>query len=183
MNGAVFDTTGNVFFKLKYARLYDSVRATPLGPRDVAVGEVTWALLRGSAYAAMFLIVMAAARTVTSWWAVLTLPAAVLIGLAFAGVGMTATTYMRSWQDLDLVQLAVLPMFLFSATFYPLSTYPESIGWLVQITPLYQGVALTRELALGIVGWTTMTHVAYLVVMGLVGILLSARRLDRMLLS
>ena len=55
MNGAVFDTTGNVFFKLKYARLYDVVLATPLGPRDVAVGEVTWALLRGSVYAAMFL--------------------------------------------------------------------------------------------------------------------------------
>ena len=63
MNGAVFDTTGNVFFKLKYARLYDSVLATPLGPRDVAVGEVSWALLRGSAYAAIFLLVMALAGT------------------------------------------------------------------------------------------------------------------------
>jgi len=183
MNGAVFDTTGNVFFKLKYARLYDSVLATPLGPRDVAVGEVTWALLRGSAYAAMFLLVMAVAGTVTSWWAVLTLPAALLIGLAFAGVGMAATTYMRSWQDLDLVQLAVLPMFLFSATFYPLSTYPESIRWLIQITPLYQGVALARELALGMVSWTTVNHVAYLVVLGLIGILVAARRLDRTLLS
>ena len=62
MNGAVFDTTGNVFFKLKYARLYDSVLATPLGPRDVAVGEVTWALLRGTGYAAAFLLVMVIAR-------------------------------------------------------------------------------------------------------------------------
>jgi lipooligosaccharide transport system permease protein len=183
MNGAVFDTTGNVFFKLKYARLYDSVLATPLGPRDVAVGEVTWALLRGSAYAAIFLLVMAVAGTVTSWWAVLTLPAALLIGLAFAGVGMAATTYMRTWQDLDLVQLAVLPMFLFSATFYPLSTYPESIRWLVQITPLYQGVALARELALGMVGWSTLTHVAYLVALGLIGMILAARRLEQMLLS
>jgi lipooligosaccharide transport system permease protein len=120
---------------------------------------------------------------VTSWWAVLTLPAALLIGLAFAGVGMAATTYMRTWQDLDLVQLAVLPMFLFSATFYPLSTYPESIRWLVQITPLYQGVALARELALGMVGWSTLTHVAYLVALGLIGMILAARRLERMLLS
>src|SRR3954452_24573182 len=134
---AVFDTTGNVFFKLKYARLYDSVLATPLGPRDVAVGEVTWALIRGAGYAVAFLVVMVPAHVVTSWWAVLPLPAAVLIGQAFAGVGMAATTYMRSWQDLDLVQLAVLPMFLFSATFYPLSTYPPALRWVVEITPLY----------------------------------------------
>jgi lipooligosaccharide transport system permease protein len=127
--------------------------------------------------------VMALAGTVTSWWAMLTLPAAVLIGLAFAGVGMAATTYMRSWQDLDLVQLAVLPMFLFSATFYPLSTYPESLRWVVQVTPLYHGVALTRELALGTVAWTTLGHVAYLVVLGLVGIVVAARRLERTLLS
>jgi lipooligosaccharide transport system permease protein len=183
MNGAVFDTTGNVFFKLKYARLYDSVLATPLGPRDVAVGEVTWALLRGSAYAAIFLLVMTLAGMVVSWWAVLTLPAAVLIGLAFAGAGLAATTYMRSWQDLDLVQLAVLPMFLFSATFYPLSTYPRSLQWIVQVTPLYHGVALTRELALGTVAWATLGHVAYLVVLGLVGMVVAARRLERTLLS
>jgi lipooligosaccharide transport system permease protein len=183
MNGAVFDTTGNVFFKLKYARLYDSVLATPLGPRDVAVGEVTWALLRGSIYAASFLLVMALAGTVTSWWAVLTLPAAVLIGLAFAGIGMAATTYMRSWQDLDLVQLAVLPMFLFSATFYPLSTYPESLRWVVEITPLYHAVALARELALGTTAWTTLGHAVYLVGLGLVGMVVAARRLERTLLA
>jgi lipooligosaccharide transport system permease protein len=182
MNGAVFDTTGNVFFKLKYARLYDSVLTTPLGPRDVAVGEVTWALLRGSVYAAMFLLVMALAGTVTSWWALLTLPTAVLIGLAFAGAGMAATTYMRSWKDLDLVQLAVLPMFLFSATFYPLTTYPEAVRWVVQLTPLYQAVALTRELALGMPSWTTLGHVAYLVVLGIAGTAVAARRLERTLL-
>jgi lipooligosaccharide transport system permease protein len=111
------------------------------------------------------------------------LPAAVLIGLAFAGVGMAATTYMRSWQDIDLIQLAVLPMFLFSATFYPLSTYPESLRWVVQITPLYQAVALARELALGTVGWTTLGHAVYLVVLGLLGMAVAARRLERTLLS
>jgi lipooligosaccharide transport system permease protein len=183
MNGAVFDTTGNVFFKLKYARLYDSVLATPLGPRDVAVGEVTWALMRGSVYAAMFLLVMAVAGTVTSWWALLTLPAAVLIGLAFAGAGMAASTYMRSWKDLDLVQLAVLPMFLFSATFYPVTVYPESVRWIVEVTPLYHAVALTRELALGMPGWTTIGHAAYLVALGIAGTIVAARRLDRTLLT
>lgn len=183
MNGAVFDTTGNVFFKLKYARLYDSVLATPLGPRDIAVGEVTWALLRGTGYAAVFLLVMALAGVVTSWWAALTLPAAVLIGLAFAGVGMAATTFMRSWQDFDLVQLAVLPMFLFSTTFYPLQTYPESVRWLVEVTPLYHAVTLVRDLALGMPAVSTLGHVVYLVVLGLAGMLVAAHRLERLLLS
>ncbi len=183
MNGAVFDTTGNVFFKLKYARLYDSVLATPLGPRDIAVGEVTWALLRGTGYAAAFLLVMALAGVVHTWWALLTLPAAVLIGLAFAGVGMAATTYMRSWQDFDLIQLAVLPMFLFSATFYPLATYPPSLRWVVQATPLYHGVTLARDVALGLPSAWTLGHVAYLVALGLGGMLVAARRLERLLLS
>lgn len=183
MNGAVFDTTGNVFFKLKYARVYDSVLSTPLGPRDIAIAEVTWALLRGTGYAAAFLLVMALAGMVTSWWALLTLPAAVLIGLAFAGVGMACTTYMRSWQDFDLVQLAVLPMFLFSATFYPLSTYPPELRWMVEVTPLYHAVVLTRDLALAEIGPALAGHVLYLVVLGLAGMYVSARRLDRLLLS
>jgi lipooligosaccharide transport system permease protein len=183
MNGAVFDTTGNVFFKLKYARLYDSVLSTPLGPRDVAVAEVTWALLRGTGYAASFLAVMAVAGTASSWWVVLTLPGAVLIGLAFAGAGMAATTFMRSWQDFDLVQLAVLPMFLFSATFYPLSTYPPALRWAVEMTPLYHAVALTRDLALGMIGPGIAGHVVYLVALGLAGMFVAARRLERLLLS
>jgi lipooligosaccharide transport system permease protein len=183
MNGAVFDTTMNVFFKLKYLRLYESVLCTPLGPRDVAVGEVTWALLRGTGYATIFLLVMALSGTVISWWALLALPAAVLIGLAFAGIGMACTTYMRSWQDFDLVQLAVLPMFLFSATFYPVSTYPAALRWLVEVTPLYHAVTLTRDLALGTVGSSLLGHVGYLVALGLAGMLVAARRLETLLLS
>ena len=69
----------------------------------------------------------------------LALPAAVLIGFAFAAAGMAATTFMRSWQDFDFVQLAILPLFLFSATFYPLSTYPRWLQIVVECTPLYHG--------------------------------------------
>jgi lipooligosaccharide transport system permease protein len=183
MNGAVFDSTFNIFWKLKYARLYDSVLATPLGPRDVAVGEVTWALLRGAFYAAAFVVVTVAAGYVESWWALLAVPAALLIGLAFAGAGMAATTFMRSWQDFDLVQLAVLPMFLFSATFYPLSTYPPQLQWVVQATPLYHAVELERQLLLGAVDASIAGHVAYLAVLGLAGIVVAARRLEKLLLK
>jgi lipooligosaccharide transport system permease protein len=183
MNGAVFDSTFNVFFKLKYARLYDAVLATPMGPRDVAVGEICWSLLRGAMYSAAFLVVALLAGTVRSWWAVLALPAAVFIGFAFAAVGMFATTFMRSWVDFDYVTLAIQPMFLFSATFFPLSTYSGALQWVVRATPLYHGVALERALMLGDVGWGVLGHVAYLVVLGAVGVLGAARRIERLLLS
>lgn len=183
MNGAVFDSTFNVFFKLRYARLYDSVLATPLGPRDVAVGEVTWALMRGSLYSGAFLLVAAVAGFVHSWWAVLALPGAVLIGFAFASVGMWATTYMRSWVDFDYVTLVIQPLFLFSATFYPLAQYPGSVRWIVEWTPLYHGVAMERALMLGDVGPGLLVHVGYLLAMGLLGVWGASRRIERLLLS
>ena len=181
MNGAVFDSTFNVFWKLKYAKLYDAMLATPLGPRDIAVGEVAWAQLRGLVYAAAFLLVMLMAGLLPSWWAVLALPAAVLVGVAFAGVGMAATTFMRSWQDFELVTLAVLPMFLFSATFYPLSTYPAGVQWVVRLTPLYHAVSLIRSLTLGIVGLPLLGHVLYLAVLGVAGTVVAGHRLERLL--
>lgn len=183
MNGAVFDSTFNVFFKLKFAKLYDSVLATPLGPRDVAVGEIAWSLIRGGLYATTFLIVAWLVGTVHSWWALLAVPAATLIGFAFSAVGMFGTTFMRSWVDFDYVTLVIQPMFLFSATFFPLSTYPGGVRSIVQVTPLYHGVALERALMLGEVGPRLLVHVAYLAIMGLVGMVLAARRIEKLLLS
>jgi lipooligosaccharide transport system permease protein len=183
MNGAIFDSTFNVFFKLKYAKLYDGVLATPMGPRDIAVGEVCWSLIRGGLYSAAFLVVAVLTGAVKSWWAVLGVPAAIFIGFAFAALGMFATTFMRSWVDFDYVTLAIQPMFLFSATFFPLSSYPDVLQWLVRCTPLYHGVALERALLLGDMGWGVLWHVLYLLVLGLVGVLGAARRLEKLLLS
>ncbi|KQU66408.1 ABC transporter [Phycicoccus sp. Root563] len=183
MNGAVMDSTFNVFFKLKYAKLYDAVLATPMGPRDVAVGEISWSLIRGGMYSAAFLVVALLAGAVRSWWALLALPAAIFIGFAFAAVGMFATTFMRSWVDFDYITLAIQPMFLFSATFFPLSTYPDALQWFVRLTPLYHGVALERALMLGDVGWGVLAHVGYLVVLGVLGVVGASRRLERLLLS
>jgi lipooligosaccharide transport system permease protein len=90
---------------------------------------------------------------------------------------------MRSWQDFDYVQLALLPMFLFSATFYPLSTYPEGLQWVVQATPLYHGVALVRDLMLGDVAAGMLVHVAYLGAIGMIGTVFAARRIERLLLT
>ena len=135
MNGAVFDSTFNVFFKLKYAKLYDAMLATPLGPVDIALGEIGWALIRGGIYALGFLAVMGGFGLLTSPWALLALPAALVVAFAFAAVGMAATSFMRSWQDFDLVTLAILPMFLFSTTFYPLSVYPRWLQVVVECLP------------------------------------------------
>jgi lipooligosaccharide transport system permease protein len=183
MNGAIFDSTYNIFFRMKYAKLYDSMLATPLRPWDIATGEVTWALLRGACYSAMFLLVMLIMGLVESWWAVVALPASVLIGMAFAGAGMALTTFMRSWQDFEFVQLAIMPMFLFSATFYPVETYPAAIRWLVEITPLYQGVVLERAFTTGTVSWSLLINALYLAAMGTLGMYIASRRLGKLLLK
>jgi lipooligosaccharide transport system permease protein len=181
MNGSVFDTTFNFFFKYKYAKSFDAMLATPLGTTDIALGEMGWALLRGTVYAAAFLVTMVLFGLVHSWWAILGVPAAMLIGFAFAGAGMAATTWMRSFVDFDYVNIALVPMFLFSATFFPISRYPDALQWIVRITPLYQGVAIERALTLGDVHWSLLLNVAYLAVMGLVGVRIAGRRLTKLL--
>jgi len=183
MNGAIYDSTFNVFFKLRYAKTYDAVLATPLGVGDVALGEITWALIRGTLYSIGFVAVMVVFGLVASPWALLTLPAAMLIGFAFAAVGMAATTFMRQWTDFDYITMATLPLFLFSATFYPITAYPETLQVIVSLTPLYQGVDLLRSLTTGAVGPGLLWHVVYLVVMGLIGLVIAARRLDKLLLK
>jgi lipooligosaccharide transport system permease protein len=183
MNGAIFDATFNIYFKMKFLHLYDAVLATPMRPWDVAIGEVGWALLRGASYSLVFLIVMAGLGLVVSWWALLAFPVAILIGFAFAAAGMACTTWMRSWQDFEFIQLAILPMFLFSATFYPLSVYPEVIQWLVRVTPLYQGVNLLRGLILGSLSWSMLASLTYLVVLGGCGMYIASRRLGHLLLK
>ncbi len=182
MNGAVFDSTFNVFFKLRYGRLYDAMLATPLGVVDVALGEIGWALLRGGLYAFGFLSVMAAFGLLASPWALLALPAALLVAFAFAAVGMAATSYMRSWQDFDLVTLATLPMFLFATTFYPLSVYPPPAQLFVQCLPLYHAVELMRGLTTGAVDWGMLGHLGYFLVMITLGVVVAARRLNTLLL-
>lgn len=183
MNGSLLDSTFNFFFKLKYNKLFDQMLATPLTTMDVARGELAWSLLRGGIYAAGFLVVMVAMDLVSSWWALLAVPAALLIGLAFGGVCMALTTWMRSWQDFEWVTLVTIPMFLFSATFFPIEAYPSAVRWVVELTPLYRGVVLCRELTTGALSWASLVSVVYLVAMGVVGLLVVRRRLDKLLLT
>jgi lipooligosaccharide transport system permease protein len=164
-------------------KLYESVLTTPLGPGDIAVGETIWAQFRGCLYAAGFIVTVAVLGLLHSWWAILALPAAMIVGFSFAGLGIGASTFLRTWQDLDFAQLVQLPMFLFSATFYPLSVYPEAIQWIVRLSPLYHAVTLIRSFTLGHVGWTVVVDVAYLVALGLAGMWVARRRMSRLLLT
>ncbi len=182
MNGAIYDSTMNVFFKLKYAKLYDSMLATSLGPLDVAIGEIGWALIRGGLYSTGFLIVMLALGLVASGWALLLVPAALLVAFGFAAVGMAVTSFMKSFQDLETVQLIVLPMFLFSGTFYGLSVYPAWLRIVVECLPLNHAIELMRDLNAGVFDVSMIGHVAYFAVMAAVGVIVTARRLDSLLL-
>ena len=181
MNGAIYEST-NMFFKLKYGKIYDGILSTPLQARDVATGEIAWSLTRGSIYSLAFLLVMAVMGLIHSPYGILAFPAAILIGFAFGAAGVAATTYMRTWQDLDLVTLVTLPLFLFSATFYPIDVYPEFIQAVTWISPLYHGVVLIRGLTLGILEWTMLVNVAYLAAWGIVGSIITARRIGILLL-
>jgi lipooligosaccharide transport system permease protein len=183
MTGAIYDSTFNVYLRLKYAKLYDAALATPMRAGDVALGEIGWALIRGSLYALAFMVVMLAMGLLQSAWSVLALPVAVLTGFAFAATGMAATTFMRSWQDFEYVTVAMLPLFLFSATFYPLAVYPRPLQIVVECTPLYQSVVLMRGLVLGVVGPGLLWRAAYLAVMGAGGLYLAGRRISRLLLK
>ena len=83
---------------------------------------------------------------------------------------MALTTYMTSWQDFEKITLVQLPMFLFSGTFFPITAFHGVLRWVVEVTPLYRGVVLCRELTTGVLTWASAVSVVYLVVMGLVGL-------------
>jgi lipooligosaccharide transport system permease protein len=183
MNGALLDSTFGIFFKLRYDKIYEGVLATPMRTVDIARGELVWSLLRSGVYSAGFLAVMGAMGLVSSWWAVLAWPATWLIGFAFAGAGMALTTFMKSWQDFEYIQLAVVPMFLFSATFFPVTAFDGALRWVVEVSPLYRGVALVRELTTNAVSLDSLWSVLYLAVMGTIGLMVASRRFDKLLLT
>ena len=183
MNGAVYDSTWNVFFKMHFGKLYDAVLNTSMGPLDVALGEISYALLRGLVYATGFLTVMQLLGLNQSWTAILSLPAVVLIAFGFASVGMAITSYMKTFQQMDWINFVMLPMFLFSATFFPLDVYPEAIQRLIQALPLWHAVELVRGLTLGQFGPQLLVHVGYFVGMIAIGIVFTTRRLRALFLD
>jgi lipooligosaccharide transport system permease protein len=178
MNGAIYDSTMNVYFKLKHDRLYHGMLATSLGPMDVALGEITWALLRGLAYSIGFMAIVAPLGLIPSMWGILAIPAAVLIAFGFASFGMAVTSYMKSYQQLEVVNVVLLPMFLFSGSFYPLDVFPEWLQTIIRLFPLAHAIDLVRGLTLGNISWALVGHAMYFVVMIVIGLFFTTRRLN-----
>jgi lipooligosaccharide transport system permease protein len=178
MNGAIYDSTMNVYFKLKHDRLYHGMLATSLGPMDVALGEISWALLRGLSYSVGFMAIVAPLGLIPSMWGILAIPAAVLIAFGFASFGMAVTSYMKSYQQLEVINVVLLPMFLFSGSFYPLSVFPEWLQTVIRLFPLAHAIDLVRGLTLGNISWALLGHAMYFVVMIVVGLFFTTKRLN-----
>ncbi len=183
MNGAVYDSTWNVFFKLNFSKLYQGMLTTSLGPLDVALGEIFLALLRGAMYAVGFMVVMQVFGLNLAWTALLALPAVLLIAFGFASLGMAITSYMKTFQHIEWVNFIMLPMFLFSATFYPLTVYPEPIQWVIQALPLWHAVELVRGLTTGALSAMMFVHIGYYLVMIAIGIVFTTSRLRALFLK
>ncbi len=183
MNGAIYDSTWNVFFKMNHAKLYEGMLSTSLGPLDVALGEILYALLRGLVYASGFMIIMQLFGLNLAWTAILALPAVVLIAFGFASIGMAVTSYMKVFQQMEWINFVLLPMFLFSATFYPITVYPPFVQAIVQALPLWHGVELIRGLTTGSIDSAMVIHVFYFVVMIAVGLVFTTKRLRALFLG
>jgi lipooligosaccharide transport system permease protein len=181
MNGAMIDSIFNTFFRLKISHSYDAILATPLEVTDIALGEVLWALSRATVYSASFIVCMAALGDTSSPWVIFCWPGAILTSLTFSCMGLAACTFMRTWQDFDLVTLVQLPLFLFSGTFFPITSYPHWLGAIIWFSPLYQSAALLRGLSLGQFDWIMIFRAGYLLFIALIGLYIAARRFKKIL--
>jgi lipooligosaccharide transport system permease protein len=177
------ESTYPVMGAIKWIRTYFAMLATPLRVVDVLVGHLAWMVLRLVLTSAIFLVVLAAFGVTRSPEAVLALPAAVLGGMAFAApITAFAATQEKDANFAVIYRFVLIPLFLFSGTFFPVTRLP---GWLqpvAQATPLYHGVALCRALVLGQhLGWPMAGHAAYLVALVVLGVLAGFRAYRRRL--
>lgn len=183
MSGALSESTFNFFGKMKYMKLYEAVLATPVRPIEIALGELMWAMARGSLYSGAFLMIMTVMGLTSAGWALAAFPTALLVGFSFGGLGMALSTFMRGWQDFDVMGTVQFALFLFSGTFVPVGSYAEPMRLLVQATPLYHSVELVRGVTTGTLQWGLLGHGAYLLVMAVVGLAVASRRMGRLLLK
>jgi len=174
-----------VMGSFRWTRQYFAMLAAPLGVRDIFVGHQLWMVTRVASTSAVYLVVIAAFGAVNSPLGVLALPAAVLVGMAFT----TPTAAYAATQDSEAAfvpynRFVILPMFLFSGTFFPISRLPLPLEWLAYATPLWHGVDLCRELTLGnLHALRALGHVAYLLAFAVGGLVWGERTYARRLLK
>jgi lipooligosaccharide transport system permease protein len=185
MQNATFESTYPVLGAIKWDKTYEAVLATPAGVRDILAGHLLYVAFRVGTSAALFLAVLAMFGAAASPLAVLALPAALLTGMAFAApITAFAARLDNDTGFSGLQRFLILPMFLFSGTFFPVSQLPAFFEWLAYVTPLWHGVALSRGLALGTLeAALAAAHVGYLLLWFAVGVALASRSYRRRLVT
>jgi lipooligosaccharide transport system permease protein len=177
------DGSWPVMAGIKWTKTYHATLATPVGIRDLVVGHLGWVGLRLTFVSVVFVAIMAAFGAVASWAALAAVIPAVLTGLAFAAATTAYAAYLDSDTGLStLFRFGIVPMFLFSGTFFPISQLPDWLEPLANIVPLWHGVELARSLALGIpTTWSPLVHIGYLVLWIIGGTLVAFRTFTRKL--
>lgn len=177
------DATYPVMAAIKWMRTYLAQLAGPLGVYDVLLGHLAWIAARLAIVVTIYLTVMSAFGVVFSPWAALALPAGVVTGLAFAApISAFAATLDKDAPFSTLYRFVIIPLFLFSGTFFPVSQLPLWLQPIAYVTPLFHGVALCRDLTLGTVApWVDLGHAAYLNAWVVAGYLAGRRTFSRRL--
>ena len=185
MQIGVTESTWPVLGSFKWTRQYFAMAATPLGPASILAGHQLFVASRLLTSCGAYLAVIALFGGIASWLAVFALPAAVLTGLAFsAPVEAYAASIEGDTGFSALFRFGVVPMFLFSGTFFPVTRLPEALQWVAYATPLWHGVDLCRGLVLGTIGGATAVgHAAYLLTWIVGGWTLARARYRRRLLK
>jgi lipooligosaccharide transport system permease protein len=179
------ESTYPVLGSIKWDKLYDAVLATPARVTDVLTGHLLYVAFRVTTSVTLFLAVLVAFGAARSPLVVLALPAALLTGLAFAAPVTALAVRMENDSGFaGLQRFLVLPVFLFSGTFFPVSQLPGVLEAVAYATPLWHGVALSRGLALGTLGGgEALLHVGYLLLWVGAGVLLAARGFRKRLVT
>jgi len=150
MQTASFEATFPIMGGLVWNRVYHAMYATPLRPMDIALGNLAWIGFRVLLVSSVFVLVTALFGAVVSPLIVLSIPVAVLTGMAFAGPIAAFSATQRTVEKFNAVfRFGITPLFLFSGTFFPVESLPTFLQAIAWLTPLYHGVALSRGLALG----------------------------------
>ena len=185
MQTAAGDASYPVMAGIKWNRTFEAALATPIRVRDLVRGHLTWVTARVAFTSAVFAVVMAAFGAAPLWRSLLAVLPAVLTGMAFAAPTTAYTSKLKDPQGLAaLFRFGVIPMFLFSGTFFPVGQLPDIIQPIAYVTPLWHGVQLCRAVALGIPTVTSpLVSVAYLLAWFIIGGIVATRFLRSRMVS
>jgi lipooligosaccharide transport system permease protein len=183
MQSGIEESTYPVLGSVKWRRTYYAAAASPLRPADIFHGHLLFTIMRLAMNSAIFLVVMAAFGAITSPWVLAAVPVAVLTGLAFAApIEAWAITVSKDTSFALVFRFGMIPLFLFSGTFFPVTQLPAWIRPLAYATPLWHGVALCRSLSLGTATLGgALVHVGYLAALAAVSIVVGNRTYRRRL--